>query len=97
MSRADGSLIEAKTRLLGRHAAFNSGLAVVAGLELGVDPIAIRSGLALLAPVPHRLEIVRNDSVVVIDDAFVQTPTASQPHLRCSGRFPAAASSSHRA
>lgn len=88
VTRADGSRIEAKTRLLGRHAAFNSSLAVVAGLELGVDPIAIRSGLALLAPVPHRLEIVRNDSVVVIDDAFSSNPDGFAAALEVLASFP---------
>ena len=82
------SRVEAKTRLLGRHAAFNSALAVVAGLELGVDPIAIRSGLALLAPVEHRLEIVRNDSVVVIDDAFSSNPDGFAAALEVLASFP---------
>jgi len=88
VTRADGSRVEATTRLLGRHAAFNSSLAVVAGLELGVDPIAIRSGLALLAPVEHRLQVVRNDSVVVIDDAFSSNPDGFAAALEVLGSFP---------
>lgn len=88
VTRSDGSRIEAKTRLLGRHAAFNSALAVVAGLELGVDPIAIRTGLARLAPVTHRLEVVRNDSVVVIDDAFSSNPEGFAAALEVLAAFP---------
>ena len=86
--RSDGERLEMTTKLLGRHAAFNSGLAVVAGLELGIDPIGIRSGLSLLKPVSHRLEIVRNDSVVVIDDAFSSNPDGFAAALEVLGSFP---------
>jgi UDP-N-acetylmuramoyl-tripeptide--D-alanyl-D-alanine ligase len=88
VTRADGSHVEATTKLLGRHAAFNSALAVVAGLELSIDPIAIRSGLTLLAPVEHRLQIVRNDSVIVIDDAFSSNPEGFAAALEVLGSFP---------
>ena len=86
--RGDGERLEMTTKLLGRHAAFNSALAVVAGLELGIDPIGIRSGLSLLKPVSHRLEIVRNDSVVVIDDAFSSNPDGFAAALEVLGSFP---------
>ncbi len=85
---SDGERLEMTTKLLGRHAAFNSGLAVVAGLELGIDPIAIRAGLSRLAPVDHRLQIVRSDTVTIIDDAFSSNPEGFAAALEVLGSFP---------
>lgn len=75
----------ATTPLLGRHAAINCSLAALAALELGVTPDMVREGLRSMAPVQHRLEIVRNDSVVVIDDAFNSNPDGFSAALEVLG------------
>ncbi|TLM72178.1 MAG: UDP-N-acetylmuramoyl-tripeptide--D-alanyl-D-alanine ligase, partial [Actinobacteria bacterium] len=75
------------TPLLGRHAAADCALAAVAALQLGVEPAAIAAGLAKMTPVPHRLEVVRNDSVVVIDDAFNSNPAGFSAALEVLGAF----------
>ncbi|HEY3317582.1 MAG TPA: UDP-N-acetylmuramoyl-tripeptide--D-alanyl-D-alanine ligase [Coriobacteriia bacterium] len=84
----DGTVLVARTRLLGRHAAFNCSLAAVAALELGVQREAVVDGLARMAPVTHRLEVVRNDSVVVIDDAFSSNPEGFSAALEVLASFP---------
>lgn len=84
----DGELVTLSTRLLGRHAAANCALAAVVGLELGLTPDEVRSGLATMKPVPHRLEIVRSDSVTVIDDAFNSNPEGFAAALEVLGSFP---------
>lgn len=85
---AQGEPIALSTRLLGRHAAANCALAAVVGLELGLTADEVRSGLATLKPVPHRLEIVRSDSVTVIDDAFNSNPEGFAAALEVLGSFP---------
>ena len=41
-----------------------------------------------MEPVPHRLEIVRNDAVVVIDDAFNSNPDGFSAALEVLASFP---------
>lgn len=84
---ADGSAIEARTPLLGRHAAANCALAVVVAHELGLTDDEIRRGLATMEPVPHRLQVVRSDTVTVIDDAFNSNPEGFAAALEVLAAF----------
>ncbi len=84
----DGGRREFATKLLGRHAAMNSALALTLALRAGVTAEQARDGLARLKPVTHRLEIVRNDSVVVIDDAYSSNPEGFSAALEVLGSFP---------
>jgi UDP-N-acetylmuramoyl-tripeptide--D-alanyl-D-alanine ligase len=78
----DGSrIIHAQTPLLGRHAASNCAVAAVLAAEIGVPEADIVQGLRELSPVPHRLEIIRNDVVTVIDDAFNSNPDGFESAL----------------
>jgi UDP-N-acetylmuramoyl-tripeptide--D-alanyl-D-alanine ligase len=78
---------EARTPLMGRHAAVNCALAAAVGLELDIEPVEVRAGLGSMAPVPHRLEMIRNDSVVVIDDAFNSNPEGFAAALEVLASF----------
>ena len=88
LAREGSERFEASTPLLGRHAAINAALAAVAALELGVEPGSVRDGLRTMKPVEHRLEIVRNDSVVVIDDAYNSNPDGFSAALEVLGAIP---------
>jgi UDP-N-acetylmuramoyl-tripeptide--D-alanyl-D-alanine ligase len=70
----DGTRHEFSTRLLGSGAAMDCALACVVALNLGVHADAISQALASMPPVPHRLQVVRDDRVTVIDDAFNSNP-----------------------
>jgi UDP-N-acetylmuramoyl-tripeptide--D-alanyl-D-alanine ligase len=87
VARKGGDVVLGHTRLLGRYAAINCGLAVAVSLELGVEVGAIQEGLELMTPVPHRLDIVRNDSVVVIDDAYSSNPAGFEAALEVLDSF----------
>jgi UDP-N-acetylmuramoyl-tripeptide--D-alanyl-D-alanine ligase len=80
-----GGRLEARTPLLGRHVAIDCSLAAVAAHKLGVEPDDIAAGLRSMPTVPHRLEVVRNDSVVVIDDAYNSNPDGFAAALEVLG------------
>jgi len=81
----DGTVLESRTPLMGRHAAFDCGLAAVVALKMGVEPRGIADGLQSMQSVPHRLEVVRDDSVVVIDDAYNSNPAGFEAALEVLG------------
>jgi UDP-N-acetylmuramoylalanine--D-glutamate ligase len=70
---ADGAVLEAESgerfdlgssRLHGRHNHENAAAAIAAVRALGVEPEAVRDGLAEFEPLPHRMALVRELSGV---------------------------------
>lgn len=77
--RADGSSFElplsegltaVDTCLLGEAAAENILLAATVAEELGLSASEIAERIALIEPVPHRLELMENNGVYILDDAY---------------------------
>ena len=66
----ENSVIVLKTSLLGRHNALNVALAVALAMELGVDEESVKRVVLSLTQTPHRLELVRSGSVLVLDDGY---------------------------
>lgn len=58
------------TSVLGKHNVGNILLACSVALGLGLKLDEVVAGAARIKPVKHRLEIVRNDDVLIIDDAY---------------------------
>jgi len=54
--------------VFGRHQVTNAALAATAALVAGASPDAITEAVAEQAPIPRRMEIVRADAPVVLDD-----------------------------
>jgi UDP-N-acetylmuramoyl-L-alanyl-D-glutamate--2,6-diaminopimelate ligase len=73
LPRLDGGRIERGDLPLvlpvfGRHQVANAALAATAALLAGASPEAITEAVAEQAPIPRRMEIVRADAPVVLDD-----------------------------
>ena len=95
LPRMDGSRVERGSLPLvlpvfGRHQVANAALAATAALVAGASPEAITEAVAEQAPIPRRMEIVRTDAPVVVDDtvgnprtlAAVFESIAAIPHRR---------------
>lgn len=74
VARHDGHEIPMTLRLAGEHNARNALAAAATALALGIDPDAIRAGLATLTPVKGRLCPRRCGSAGVIDDTYNANP-----------------------
>lgn len=74
--------IECETRLLGEHNIQNILLAATVCLHLGLSLKQIAHGIARLAPVEHRLQLVPSPGVTIIDDAFNSNPNGAKAALR---------------
>lgn len=67
----DGDIKEVKTKLIGKLNIVNIVGAVAAAVNMGVSPEEIKTGLRLLNPVNHRLELNKyQDGSMIIDDAY---------------------------
>lgn len=66
----DGKVYDAKTLLLGIPNIQNILAAATMSFLLGMQPKAIVSAIANLAPIPHRLEIKEQEYMTIIDDAY---------------------------
>jgi len=64
-----------QSRLLGGFQAYNIASAAATALEMGIDPETVSEGIASLAGVPGRMEIVPDDDVLVLVD-YAHTPAA---------------------
>lgn len=75
----DGLAIEMETRLLGECNVSDLLGAIVIALQMGMKPAQIRSAVASIEPVEHRLSIRQTPgNVTVIDDAFNSNPTGAK-------------------
>jgi UDP-N-acetylmuramoyl-tripeptide--D-alanyl-D-alanine ligase len=74
VARHDGHEIPITLRLAGEHNARNALAAAATALALGIDPEAIRAGLATLTPVKGRLCPRRCGTAGVIDDTYNANP-----------------------
>lgn len=73
--------------LQGPHNAQNAGCAIAACLALGVEPAAIRAGLASFAGLPHRMELVgTKGGVRFVNDSKATNAASAAPALAA---FPA--------
>lgn len=83
----DGQVKPCTTRLLGRHNIANIVLAASVALELGLTLDEIGAGIRKIAPVEHRLQLIKG-AMTVIDDAFNANPSGAQEALRVLSGFP---------
>ena len=65
-----GEKIEVCTKLLGRSSAEDIALAVTLACEMGLTVEEIKRGIANLQPIPHRLQLIEQNGVYIIDDGY---------------------------
>jgi len=66
----DGENYNMSTKLVGKHNVNNLLLCVAMALKLGLNMDEIKSAVAELKPVPHRLEIKENNGITILDDSY---------------------------
>ena len=69
--------VRIETKLLGRHTAKNIALAAALALRLGVSGEQIAAACRDLDYVPHRLQVIKNGAVTVLDDSYNANPVGA--------------------
>jgi UDP-N-acetylmuramoyl-tripeptide--D-alanyl-D-alanine ligase len=88
MVSRDGSRIDVRTILLGRHNVLNILGASCAALAIGLPLADLARAIHDLPPVPHRLQLLDNGSgVTVIDDSYNSNPIGAMEALEVLGSF----------
>lgn len=81
-------VIEAHTKLLGRHNIINILMAVQVAIEIGMQKSDIIKAISNLDQVEHRLNIIKNPGgAIVIDDAFNSNPSGARAALEVLNIF----------
>ena len=82
-----GQKLAVKTSLLGKAGVENIRLAVRLCLELGLTAEDILRGLEKLKPIPHRLQLIENNGVYILDDGYNCNPKSAQEGIEALQRF----------
>lgn len=83
----DGESARAKTRLLGNAAVENIALAATLAKELGLNAEEIARGISKLQSIPHRLELIEQNGVYILDDGYNCNPIGAREALAALCRF----------
>jgi UDP-N-acetylmuramoyl-tripeptide--D-alanyl-D-alanine ligase len=76
-----------ETKLIGKHNVQNIMAAVAVADHLGVDRDDIALGVRRLEAVPHRLQLMRKNSIIIIDDAYNSNPSGAGAALETLSMF----------
>lgn len=76
-----------QTDLLGRHAILNMTAGIAVATHLGIETTAIKLAVRDIRPVPHRLELKRQNGYYLLDDAFNANPTGAGYALEVLNQF----------
>ena len=78
----DATEVEIHTQLLGRHNVSNILAAMAVAIECGMTFEEIRTAIANVEPVPHRLQLATGaGGVTIIDDSFNSNPVGAKAAL----------------
>jgi UDP-N-acetylmuramoyl-tripeptide--D-alanyl-D-alanine ligase len=76
--------------LLGKHSAENIALAALLAAKMGLNEQEIAKGIEKIKPIPHRLQLLENEGVYILDDSYntnlVGAAEAIEALKRFSGR-----------
>ncbi len=76
-----------RSRLLGKHNVANILMGVAVGASMGLRLRQMRHAVERIRPVEHRLQLRREGSVFVIDDAFNSNPVGAVNAVEILGQF----------
>lgn len=62
--------VSCNTKLAGKHNISNILISAAVAIKLGVSLEQIKQAISGLSAVPHRLEIIKNNGITIIDDSF---------------------------
>ena len=83
----DGKKIAVNTSLLGKAAVENILLSVKLAQALGLTAEEIERGLSKLQPIAHRLQLIEENGVYVLDDGYNCNPKGAEEGLDALARF----------
>lgn len=83
----DGAEIHVKTKLLGKAALENICLAAMLAYKMGLTAEEIERGLSKVKPIPHRLQLLENGGVYILDDGYNSNPRGAKEALEALSRF----------
>ncbi len=84
-----GDEVEFKTRLIGESNVTNIVGAIAVSHEYGIEIAELRSAVASLKCVPHRMELIDRGNVIIIDNAFNSNPAGAAAALKTVSLFDA--------
>ena len=79
--------VKAHLNVLGRHNVLNITGAIAAANTLGVPMADLIPQVRQLESVPHRLQLIRGGSALIIDDAYNANPSGAKAALETLGQF----------
>jgi UDP-N-acetylmuramoyl-tripeptide--D-alanyl-D-alanine ligase len=83
-----GEIREVSCKLLGEHSAYNIGLCAQVAYELGVSLSEIAEAVAALPYIEHRLELIQNNGINIIDDGYNSNVKGADAALKVLNYFP---------
>jgi UDP-N-acetylmuramoyl-tripeptide--D-alanyl-D-alanine ligase len=83
-----GNTVDVKTKLLGEHSAYNIGLCATLAYELGVGLDDIADCIAHLPYVEHRLQLIKNNGINIIDDGYNANVKGAEAAVNVLKTFP---------
>lgn len=83
----DGHSYKTHTKLLGEHNIQNIVVASAMAYRLKITPAKIIETIATLTPIPHRLQLMKNGGLTVIDDTYNANPIGVREALKVLSQF----------
>ncbi len=78
---------EFQTQLIGEHNVVNLAAAIAVGHFLGMPLEELKTQAGKIAPVPHRLQLLENGGMTIIDDAYNSNPNGCRAALKTLALF----------
>lgn len=76
-----------RTKLLGKHIPSLIAQCAILAFKLGVTPSDIAEACAEIEQIPHRLQLIKNGNVTIIDDSFNSNPEGANNAIELLGSF----------
>jgi UDP-N-acetylmuramoyl-tripeptide--D-alanyl-D-alanine ligase len=83
----DGKEEEIFIPTVGEHNIYNAMSAILVGMKLGLSLEEIKQGLKDYKATKMRLDIVKNDKLTIINDAYNASPDSMEAALKILGRY----------
>ena len=83
----DGKKEEISIPTVGEHNIYNAMAAILVGRELNILLEDIKSGLRNFKATKMRLDIIKNDKMIIINDAYNASPDSMEAALKILGRY----------
>lgn len=83
----DGKCVPCSTKLLGKHNLQDIAMASAMAFKAGVELDKIAQAIGELKPMSHRLEVIKNNRFIIIDNSYNSSVESSASALEVLGLF----------